>query len=109
MKLVASKIAKSLLTTSTASIMLIIYFSKKNIPKYCQSKSPQFLSHTPNLWNPVVRNNNSRLQVGDIVKVLVNEGIPCDMVMLSSENPNGDCYITTANLDGETNLKVRGS
>ena len=45
-------------------------------------------------------------QVGDIVKVTSNGDIPCDIVMLSSEDPDGQCYITTANLDGETNLKV---
>ena len=48
------------------------------------------------------------LQVGDIIQVKANEGIPCDMVMMSSENPDGICLITTANLDGETNLKVSG-
>ena len=41
-----------------------------------------------------------------MVKVLTNDDIPCDIVMLSSENEDGECYITTANLDGETNLKV---
>ena len=45
--------------------------------------------------------------MGDIVRVDVNEAIPCDLVMLSSEDPEGNCYITAANLDGETNLKVR--
>ncbi len=45
-------------------------------------------------------------QVGDIVKVTANEAIPCDMVMLASHDPDGECFITTANLDGETNLKV---
>ena len=34
------------------------------------------------------------------------EEIPCDLVVLSCEDPEGTCYITTANLDGETNLKV---
>ena len=28
------------------------------------------------------------------------------MLLLSSEDQEGCCYITTANLDGETNLKV---
>lgn len=45
--------------------------------------------------------------MGDIVKVKVNQGFPCDLVMLSSYDPEGKCYVTTANLDGETNLKVR--
>ena len=36
----------------------------------------------------------------------MNEAIPCDMVLLSSDDVDGECSITTANLDGETNLKV---
>ena len=46
------------------------------------------------------------LQVGDIVQVHKNHSIPCDMILLSSDNEDGMCYITTANLDGETNNKV---
>ena len=47
--------------------------------------------------------------MGDVVRVNVNGHIPCDMVLLSSEDPNGLCQIMTANLDGESNLKVRMS
>ena len=36
----------------------------------------------------------------------INDEIPCDIVLLSSSDIRGECYITTANLDGETNLKV---
>jgi magnesium-transporting ATPase (P-type) len=32
---------------------------------------------------------------------------PADMVLLSSSNPEGVCYIETMNLDGETNLKLK--
>ncbi len=32
---------------------------------------------------------------------------PADMVLLSSSNPEGVCYIETMNLDGETNLKIK--
>ena len=46
------------------------------------------------------------LQVGDIVRCDINDEIPCDIVLLSSSDIRGECYITTANLDGETNLKV---
>lgn len=48
----------------------------------------------------------SHPQVGDIVKVQRNEEFPCDLVMLSSADPLGQCFVTTSNLDGETNLKV---
>jgi phospholipid-translocating ATPase len=47
------------------------------------------------------------LHVGNIVKVTDNSSIPCDMVLLSSANVDGRCYITSVNLDGETSLKVR--
>ena len=40
------------------------------------------------------------------MKVYLNKAFPCDLVMLSSQDPEGYCYINTANLDGETNLKV---
>eukprot|EP00049_Salpingoeca_infusionum_P018794 m.358787 g.358787 ORF g.358787 m.358787 type:complete len:1200 (+) comp18288_c0_seq1:276-3875(+) len=47
------------------------------------------------------------VRVGDIVKVLDDEEFPCDLVLLSSSLPSHDCYITTANLDGETTFKLR--
>ncbi|XP_066929021.1 phospholipid-transporting ATPase IF-like isoform X2 [Clytia hemisphaerica] len=49
------------------------------------------------------------IKVGDIVKILNNEEIPCDLVVLSSSEEDGTCNIMTANLDGETNLKIRSS
>ncbi|KAJ2611333.1 aminophospholipid translocase [Coemansia sp. RSA 1365] len=45
--------------------------------------------------------------VGDIVRVENKEAIPADIVILSSSEPEGICYIETSNLDGETNLKVK--
>jgi phospholipid-transporting ATPase len=45
--------------------------------------------------------------VGDIVRVESEEPFPADMVLLTSSEPEGLCYIETANLDGETNLKIK--
>ncbi|KAJ2524734.1 aminophospholipid translocase [Coemansia sp. RSA 2049] len=47
------------------------------------------------------------IEVGDIVRIENKEAIPADIVMLSSSEPEGMCYIETSNLDGETNLKVK--
>ena len=49
----------------------------------------------------------SAVRVGDIVKVLKNEEFPADLVFLASDKNDGTCYVETANLDGETNLKLR--
>ncbi|OCT88355.1 hypothetical protein XELAEV_180169875mg, partial [Xenopus laevis] len=45
--------------------------------------------------------------VGDFVKLLCNEFIPADILLLYCSDQNGICHIETANLDGETNLKQR--
>jgi phospholipid-transporting ATPase len=48
-----------------------------------------------------------KLQVGDIIKVKQDGFFPADLLFLASTNADGVCYIETANLDGETNLKIR--
>lgn len=47
------------------------------------------------------------LHVGDFVKVENNCMIPADLLLLSAPNSSSTCYILTANLDGETNLKIK--
>jgi phospholipid-translocating ATPase len=50
-----------------------------------------------------------KLEVGDIVLLRENEQVPADIVVLSSSDADGMCYLETKNLDGETNLKPRRS
>lgn len=47
------------------------------------------------------------LTVGDFIRVRANEEVPADVVILSCSDPDGNCYIETKNLDGETNLKTK--
>jgi P-type E1-E2 ATPase len=47
--------------------------------------------------------------VGDILEVRSDEPIPADLVVLATSEQGGVSYIETANIDGESNLKVKMS
>ncbi|KAJ0978112.1 hypothetical protein J5N97_013586 [Dioscorea zingiberensis] len=47
------------------------------------------------------------VRAGDIVRVVANESIPCDLALLSTSDPTGAVFVQTINLDGESNLKTR--
>lgn len=50
-----------------------------------------------------------KLEVGDVVLLRENDQVPADMVVLASSDADGQCFVETKNLDGETNLKPRHS
>uniref|UniRef100_A0A8B9QD64 Phospholipid-transporting ATPase n=1 Tax=Apteryx owenii TaxID=8824 RepID=A0A8B9QD64_APTOW len=56
------------------------------------------------MWQNIIW---KEVAVGDIVKVTNGQHLPADMIIVSSSEPQAMCYIETANLDGETNLKIR--
>lgn len=47
--------------------------------------------------------------VGDLLYLKKGLPFPADLVIISSSEPEGLCYIETSSLDGETNLKIRKS
>ncbi|CAI9112698.1 OLC1v1013175C1 [Oldenlandia corymbosa var. corymbosa] len=47
------------------------------------------------------------IHVGNIVWLRENDEVPCDLALIGTSDPQGLCYIETAALDGETDLKTR--
>ncbi|CAI2350474.1 unnamed protein product [Caenorhabditis sp. 36 PRJEB53466] len=63
----------------------------------------------------VVRNGTlcpeewSNVKVGDVIRMMSNQFVAADLLLISTSEPHGMCYIETMELDGETNLKTRGA
>ncbi|CAI5783841.1 probable phospholipid-transporting ATPase VD isoform X1 [Podarcis lilfordi] len=62
---------------------------------YCRNKK----AYVEKFWKDV--------KVGDFIRLLCNEEIPADMVLIYTSDGDGICHIETSSLDGETNLKQR--
>lgn len=65
-----------------------------------------------NTRTEVTRFKNRRwkdINVGDFIRVRANEEVPADIIIIASSDAEGNCYIETKNLDGETNLKNKSA
>ena len=50
---------------------------------------------------------SAKMRVGDIIKILHNERVPADILLLFTSEKSGSVFIRTDQLDGETDWKLR--
>ncbi|KAH3902879.1 probable Probable phospholipid-transporting ATPase DRS2 [Saccharomycodes ludwigii] len=99
-------------TIGTLMVVLVISAIKECIEDIKRLNSDKELNYSPVLIystsiNDFVEKKWVDISVGDIVKLQSEKAVPADVVLISSSEPEGLCYIETSNLDGETNLKIK--
>lgn len=79
---------------------------RTTIPDLASNFASKFTKRTHAKWKKEAWKS---VRVGDFVRLVNNEPIPADIVVLSTSDEDGACFVDTKDLDGETNLKIRHS
>ncbi|NXD44314.1 AT8B5 ATPase, partial [Copsychus sechellarum] len=98
--------------TTVVPLVLVLAVSgvKDAIDDFNRHKSDKHVNNRPVqvLINGMLKEQKwMNVQVGDIIKLENNNFVTADLLLLSSSEPHSLTYIETAELDGETNLKVK--
>ena len=101
-------------TIAPLTLVLTVSLLKDAYLDYRRHKSDREINNRPaQIWSDTLQSFTSTpwrsLEVGHFLKLTRDEPCPVDILVLSTSENNGVCYIETANLDGESNLKIKTS
>lgn len=89
--------------------VMIVTGIKEAHEDYQRYKNDKLVNYT----KVIILRNGKELEIesrficpGDLVVIRRDCDVPCDVVVLNTSDTRGKCFVTTANLDGETNLKT---
>ncbi|EDW00128.1 phospholipid-transporting ATPase IF [Drosophila grimshawi] len=89
--------------------VMIVTALKEGLEDYARSKNDKIVNKSQ---VTVIRNGNEEhinsefIVPGDIVVVTSASDVTCDLLLLHTSGAEKMCFVNTANLDGETNLKA---
>lgn len=72
---------------------------KESVSEGADEDEDDTLEWTTLLWQDI--------RVGEVIKIKRDDPMPADVVLLYADGENGQAYVETMDLDGETNLKSR--
>ncbi|XP_073451623.1 phospholipid-transporting ATPase IK-like [Aquarana catesbeiana] len=91
-------------------VLLIIRGIKDVIDDFARHKSDKEINNRP---CEILKGKSffwekwKDIQVGDIIRLHKDDFVPADLLLLYSSEQNSLCYVETADIDGETNLKFK--
>ena len=99
-------------TIAPLSLVLTITLIKDAYLDYRRHRSDREINNRKaQIWNDTLYDFTpvlwQHLEVGNFIKLTRDEPVPVDLLILTTSGNGGVCYIETANLDGESNLKIK--
>jgi len=101
------------LTVMPLLVVLAVTMIKDIFEDYLRYRSDEqannVLCKVSRLGKPMEAIKSKDIMPGDLIEISKGETFPTDIVALASSTEEGLCFIQTAQLDGETNLKRRNA